>query len=265
MFILLTENEKRKTKNGKNGRQLAWGLWFLFWLVLLTLILATAAIISTFIDRRGNLSQLMARCWGRTLLFIAGVKTQVLGLEHLQPGRTYVFAANHRSNFDIYVLYSTLPGRFLWVAKESLFRIPVFGQALSRMGCVPVDRTNRQAAIRSLNHAASLVAGGTSMIIFPEGTRGTTPELLPFKKGVFVMALKAGQPIVPVSISGTFFIQPRGVIRVRPGPVRVVISPPIHPQDFPPNRKGELMEAVRQALAAGYDPCFPESPGGAHG
>jgi 1-acyl-sn-glycerol-3-phosphate acyltransferase len=123
------------------------------------------------------------------------------------------------------------------------------------MGSVPVDRSNLQKAIRSLNLAAARIRGGTSTIIFPEGTRATTPELLPFKKGVFIMALKAGQPIVPVSISGTRFIQPRRALAIRPGPVKVVISPPIHPQDYP--NKEDLMAAVRAALETHYDPYYP--------
>jgi 1-acyl-sn-glycerol-3-phosphate acyltransferase len=131
------------------------------------------------------------------------------------------------------------------------------------MGYISVDRSNQAAAIRSLNHATARVKAGTSMIIFPEGTRATVGELLPFKKGVFIMALKAGQPIVPVAISGTRFIQSRASLRVRPGPVKVVLSPPIFPQEF--KRKEDLMAAVRQALEANYDPDFPYGPGDAHG
>jgi 1-acyl-sn-glycerol-3-phosphate acyltransferase len=205
----------------------------------------------------------MGRWWARSLLFLARTPVQVEGLEHLAAPQAYVFAANHRSNFDIFVLFAILPGKFLWVAKKELFKIPIFGQALSRMGSIPVDRENLQEAIRSLNRATSMVRGGTSMIIFPEGTRVTSRELVPFKKGVFIMAMKAGQPLVPVSISGTLAIQPRGSWRVRPGPVRVVFAPPINPQNF--STKEELMEAVRQAIAANYDPDFPYGPGGRDG
>ena len=240
---------------------LAWGLWFHFWLVLLTLIMGTLAILFSFLDPSRNLSHFCARLWGRALLFFSRVSVRVEGLEHLTPGQAYVYAANHRSNFDIFVLIAVLPGKFLWVAKKSLFTIPLFGQALTRMGYIPVDRANRQQAIRSLERATTLLKAGRSMIIFPEGTRGTTPELLPFKKGVFIMALKAGQPVVPVAISGTRLVQPRGTLRVRPGPVKVVISPPLHPQDF--RSKEELMAAVRTALAANYDPYFPYGPGNA--
>jgi 1-acyl-sn-glycerol-3-phosphate acyltransferase len=235
------------------------GLWFLFWLVLITLFAGVVVIFVSFLNPDSPLLQMIARSWGLILLKIARVPVQVEGLEHLRPGQAYVYAANHRSNFDIFVLISTLPGRFLFVAKKSLFKIPVFGQALSSIGSVSVDRDNLQSAIQSLNRAAAIVRSGISMIIFPEGTRATSRELLPFKKGVFVMALKAGQPIVPVSISGTRFIQPRKSLRVRPGPVKVVISSPIAPSAF--QRKEDLMAAVRQAINAHYDPDFPYGSG----
>jgi len=241
----------------------AWGLWFNFWLLFFTLTLGSMALLLTFIDSSGRLSQWMGRWWARSLLFLGRIPVQVDGLEHLAAPQAYVFAANHRSNFDIFVLFAILPGKFLWIAKKELFKIPIFGQALSRMGSIPVDRENLQEAIRSLNRATSMVQGGTSMIIFPEGTRVTSRELMPFKKGVFIMAMKAGQPIVPVSISGTLAIQPRGSWRVRPGPVRVVFAPPVNPQNF--STKEELMEAVRQAIAANYDPDFPYGPGGRDG
>lgn len=231
------------------------GLWFHLWLVLLTLLAGVLVIFVSFFNPDSPLLQKIARSWGWILLRIAGVRVQVEGLEHLRPGQAYVYAANHRSNFDIFVLISTLPGRFLFVAKKSLFKIPIFGQALSAIGSVSVDRDNLQSAIQSLNRAAAIVKSGISMIIFPEGTRATSRELLPFKKGVFVMALKAGQPIVPVSISGTRFIQPRKNLRVMPGPIKVVISPPIAPGAF--RRKEDLMSAVRQAINAHYDPDFP--------
>jgi 1-acyl-sn-glycerol-3-phosphate acyltransferase len=237
----------------------AWGLWFHFWLVLFTLFTGFMVIFISFLAPSTPLLQKVARWWGWFLLRVGHTPVQVEGLEHLAPGQAYVYAANHRSNFDIYVLIATLPGRFLFVAKKSLFRIPVFGQALTRMGSISVDRDNLQSAIQSLNQATAIVKSGVSMIIFPEGTRATSRELLPFKKGVFIMAIKAGQPIVPVSISGTRFIQVRRSIRVRPGPIRVVISPPVFPQVF--GRKEDLMAAVRQAIAAHYDPDFPYGPG----
>jgi len=237
----------------------AWGLWFHVWLVLVTLFAGGMVICVSYVNPDHPFIQRFSSWWGRTLLRLGRIPVRVEGLEHLTPGQAYVYAANHRSNFDVFVLIANLPGRFLWVAKKSLFKVPVLGQALARMGSISVDRNNLQSAIQSLNKATAIVKSGVSMIIFPEGTRATSRELLPFKKGVFIMALRAGQPIVPVSISGTRFIQTRGSIRVRPGPIKVVISPPIAPTAF--RRKEDLMAAVRQAIDAHYDPDFPYGPG----
>jgi 1-acyl-sn-glycerol-3-phosphate acyltransferase len=235
------------------------GIWFHFWLVLLTLYAGGAIILIGLFNRHSPLIQKVCSWWGRALLKVSRIPVQVEGLEHLAPGQAYVYAANHRSNFDIFVLIGNLPGRFLWVAKKSLFQIPIFGQALTSMGSISVDRENLQSAVLSLNRAAAIVKSGVSMIIFPEGTRAASRELLPFKKGVFIMALKGGQPIVPVSLSGTRFIQPRETLRVRPGPVKMIISPPIMPTSF--RRKEELMAAVRQAIEDHFDPDFPYGPG----
>jgi 1-acyl-sn-glycerol-3-phosphate acyltransferase len=242
---------------------LAFGLWFHFWLLPITILGGSLTILFSFLDKSRRMVHRVARWWGQALLYFGRIQLQVEGLEHLVPGRTYIYAANHRSNFDIFLLLAVLPGPFAFIAKKSLFSIPLFGQALYRMGCVPVDRENVQQAIRSLNEAALKVQQGASLAIYPEGTRATVPELLPFKKGVFIMAMKGGQPVVPVCISGTRFIQPRSTIRVRPGPVKIVIRPPIFPQNF--RNKSQLMDAVYQSLNAGYDPNFPYGPGRSDG
>jgi 1-acyl-sn-glycerol-3-phosphate acyltransferase len=241
----------------RRGLWLAYGLWFTYWLILFTIIIAGLIILIKPFDRRGSLGRKLAGLWAVFLLKILHIPVDVEGLEYLVPGQTYVFAANHRSQFDIFVLLAVLPGEFGWVAKKSLFQIPVFGQAMTRLGNVSLDRDNLKEAIKSLNEAATLVKGGRSFIIFPEGTRATSRELLPFKKGVFIMALKAGQPIVPIAINGTMAIQPRGSLHLRPGPIKVLISPPIDPRDFRGRPKEELMTAVQQAIADNFDPDYP--------
>jgi 1-acyl-sn-glycerol-3-phosphate acyltransferase len=233
----------------------AWGLWFYFWYAVLTLITSLGVILTNPFDRDGRMVQALAKWWGRSLLRMARVSLEVQGMELLVPGQPYVFAANHRSDFDIFTLLAFLPGRIMFVAKKELFRIPVFGPALTRMGSIPLDRDSLKEAMKSLDRAAARVKAGASMIIYPEGTRVPTPELVPFKKGVFVMATKAGQPLVPVSINGTHYIKPPGSLRVRPGPIKVVIAPPINPQDY--RRKEDLMAAVYEAIFANYDPYFP--------
>jgi 1-acyl-sn-glycerol-3-phosphate acyltransferase len=244
----------------RRGLWRAYGLWLYFWLVLLTLIIGIMAILFTLFQPQGRLGRKIARVWAVLLLKVFPIPISVEGLERLVPGQTYVYAANHRSQFDIFVLQALLPGDFGWVAKKSLFQIPLFGQVMSRLGNISVDRSNLQESIRSLNRAADLIQHGRSLIVFPEGTRATSRELLPFKKGVFLMAMKGGKPIVPVSINGTMAIQPRGSLYIRPGPVKVVISPPIDPGEFRGRPKEELMAAVYRAIAENFDPDYPYGP-----
>lgn len=235
-------------------------LWFYFWLVVLTVAIGLLAVVLALLDPSGHQAHQAGRWWARTLLKIAKVSVTIHGLEHLAPGRAYVFAANHKSEFDIFVLQAYLPGQFRWLAKIELFYIPIFGHALRLTGSLPIDRRNRQAAIRSLNQAADKVQSGTSIIIFPEGTRGTAGQLLPFKKGGFVLAIKSGQPLVPVSISGTRFIQARGMFRIHPGPVKVVLGHPIETRAYTLNRKQELMVELQAAIEQNYDPDYPYGP-----
>ncbi|MCL4502294.1 MAG: 1-acyl-sn-glycerol-3-phosphate acyltransferase [Deltaproteobacteria bacterium] len=237
---------------------MVWGLWFIFWLTVFTVIIASTVILVAPIDRDGRKVQYLTKWWARNILRVMCVPVEVQGLEHLTPGQAYVFAANHRSDFDIFTLLAFLPGRIMFVAKKSLFQIPLFGAALDRMGSVSLDRDSLKEAMKSLDQAAERIRAGASMIIYPEGTRVPTPELIPFKKGVFIMASKAGQPVVPVSINGTRYIKSRDSLRVKPGPVKVIISPPINPQDF--RRKEDLMAKVFQAIDANYDPYYPYGP-----
>ena len=240
---------------------MAWGLWFALWLAVLTLITASSVILVAPIDRDGRMVQALAKWWGRSLLRVMRVPLEVHGLEHLVPGQAYVFAANHRSDFDIFALLAILPGRILFGGQESRsFEIPVFGQALTRMGSVSVDRDNLKQAMKSLDQATAIVKAGVSMIILPGRHPGPTRELMPFKKGVFIMAIKAGQPVVPVSISGTRFIQPRGTMRMKPGPMKVVISPPIDPRDLPAAKRTSWPRCARPSPPT-TTPTYPYGPG----
>jgi 1-acyl-sn-glycerol-3-phosphate acyltransferase len=246
--------------DNRQGLWLAYGLWFHFWLIIFTLIAAVMTILFALIQPRAQLALGISKLWGRILLKFVPIPLTVEGQSHLIPGQPYIFAANHRSQFDIFVLMEILPGRFGWVAKKALFQIPLFGQAMASVGNISVDRSNLKEAIKSLNRGATLIQRGHSIVVFPEGTRATTRELLPFKKGVFIMAQKAGAPVVPISISGTMAIQPRGALRIKPGPVKVVISPPVRPQDYRGRPKEEFMAAVYKAIADHFDPDYPHGP-----
>jgi 1-acyl-sn-glycerol-3-phosphate acyltransferase len=167
----------------------------------------------------------------------------------LDPRGRYIFMANHRSLFDIPVLIATLPGQARFLAKESLFRIPVFGWALKAGGFIPIDRRDRSRARDAFAAAVDRLGAGASILLFPEETRARDETLLPFQRGGFLLALKSGLPIVPVGIRGTLQVQPRGSFLVRPGLVRVEYGEPMPIDSFAVSRKKELIDRVRSRVA----------------
>lgn len=190
-----------------------------------------------------------ARFWARVSLSLAGVRLSVSGQEHLPRQGAVIFMPNHQSNFDILALFAGLPVQFRWLAKKELFSIPLFGFAMRRTGYIPVDRSDRRAAITSMNLAAEKIAGGTSIVLFPEGTRSPDGKLLPFKKGGFMLALQAQVPIIPVALQGSRETQPKHCWRVRPGTITVRIFPAVATAGVGVADRDRLMDEVRRSLA----------------
>jgi len=188
-----------------------------------------------------------ARLWGKLGLRLAGVRLTVAGMEHLDDLGPVIYMANHQSNFDILALFAGLPGQFRWIAKEELFRIPLFGYSMKRCGYIPLNRNDRRKALQSMRAAAERIKTGTSVVIFPEGTRSEDGMLLPFKKGGFSLAQQAGVPIVPIAISGSREINPKGSLRLFGGHIRLTIFPAIDVHAH----KDDLMDAVRAPIARG--------------
>ncbi|MEI8256425.1 MAG: lysophospholipid acyltransferase family protein [Deltaproteobacteria bacterium] len=191
--------------------------------------------------------------WSRRLLAQAEVDLTVEGQEHLEPGRPYVVMSNHASHYDVPVLFQAWPGTMRMVAKTELYRVPVFGRAMTAAGFIEIDRSNRERAIASLKIARERLAMGISVWIAPEGTRSRTGELKPFKKGGFMLAMETGLSVAPVGIVGSRDILPVGTRWVQPGArVHVVIGRPI---SVPPLASGHdardrLMAEVRAAIEA---------------
>jgi 1-acyl-sn-glycerol-3-phosphate acyltransferase len=176
------------------------------------------------------------------------VRVRVVGAERMDPAAAVICMSNHQSNFDIPVLLGYLPVPFRWLAKAELFKIPVFGRAMRGAGYIPIDRSDRPAAIASLRQAAAAIRGGVSVVIFPEGTRSPDGTLKPFKKGGFVMAIEAGVPIVPVALRGTFDIMPKNRLLIRPRDVTLTIGAPIATTGYGLHSKEVLMDEVGNAL-----------------
>lgn len=189
----------------------------------------------------------------RLTVKLAGVQLEVRGRDKIPGSRAVVFMANHQSNCDPPAVIGLLPPVLILV-KEEFFRVPVLGRAMRQRGFIAVDRRQREKSIRSLDRAAEALRAGHSFLVFPEGTRSADGRLLPFKKGVFIMALKAAVPIVPVSISGSAKIMPKGRAWVRPGRVRITFHEPIATSGFSLHDVGELQAATRQSILEGLDP-----------
>jgi 1-acyl-sn-glycerol-3-phosphate acyltransferase len=183
---------------------------------------------------------------------LAGVQIEVRGSEHLQPGRNCIFMSNHTSNLDPPVLIPVIPGRCSVLVKKELFRIPILGTGMKVADLVPVDRSDREAAIASVNAAVKVLKQGLHMVVFPEGTRSGDGCLLPFKKGPFHLAMESGVPIVPVTMLGTFESWPKNRFALRPGTATVVLHPPVEPHVYPD--LDSLMNAVRASIASVLPP-----------
>ena len=183
------------------------------------------------------------------MLAISGVKVRVEGAENAPAGEARIFVSNHRSWFDVFALSASLPGRCRFVAKKELARIPVFGRAWQVAGHICVDRGDRQSAVRSLEEAGNLMrANRSGVIIFAEGTRSRTDEMLPFKKGAFMLALHTSVDIVPIGVSGSAEVLGKGGFLVRPSTITIRIGPPIHTADYGFENRDRLMKRTRAEI-----------------
>jgi 1-acyl-sn-glycerol-3-phosphate acyltransferase len=186
----------------------------------------------------------------RTALFMAGVRMIVTGRERIPIGKAVVYMPNHQSNSDPPAVASILPP-VLIMAKKEFFRVPVLGKGMRMRGFIPVDRTNRERAFAAVDQAVAALKAGHSFLAFPEGTRSRTGRLQSFKKGVFVMAIKASVPIVPISVSGASKIMRRGDYRIHPGEVQITIHDPVPTAGCSIADRARVAGQVRRAIISG--------------
>ncbi len=225
-----------------------------FLIVVYTVLWGTLGSAMAFFDREGRFTCWVARSWIRWVVVTCGVRIQCEGLENFDHERPFVLMTNHQSVFDIAAIVLTLPTEFHFVAKKELAYIPFFGWALAWSGVgVMVDRSNHDRAVASLKAAAERVRGGARVIIFPEGTRSPTGELQAFKSGGFHLAIQAGVPIVPATVSGTLKVTPRRSLRVDSGTIKIVYGKPIETEGLDTDARSALKDRVREAIQAGFD------------
>lgn len=208
-----------------------------------TVLLGAASIVSSLWDRSGCFAHGCARAWSWLILKTTGVIVEVEGLERLQPGKTYVFVANHQSHYDTPILFSCLPYQLRIVAKASLAQFPVLGWHLKRGGHLFVDRKSPDP-LGILRRWRALVSDGLSLIIYAEGTRSGDGRVARFKAGSFLLAIQAGLPVVPLTLVGTRAIMPKGRLRTEPGTVTLIVHDPITP---PPLASPTVADAKKLA------------------
>lgn len=233
-------------------------VFYLFFYLFTFLCLLTAIVTSCF---GANPVHAVACFWARTCLRVAGVRVGVSGVENIPRDRPFIGMANHASAFDILALFAGLPVQFRWMAKEELFRIPLFGLVMRRSGYIPVDRSDRKKSLLSMAEAVRRIAAGVSVMVFPEGTRSPDGALLPFKKGGFILALQAQVPILPVTLVGTSAILTKESWRVQQGMIQLHIAPPIETCGLGVDAREALMQQTAATIAAALQhPATPARP-----
>jgi 1-acyl-sn-glycerol-3-phosphate acyltransferase len=218
-------------------------------IVLATLFLGTLSVIAALFDKTGVTLNRLARVWGRFLLAVSGVKVRVEGLEHIDPNGSYIFVSNHLSYMDTPVVLSHVPLQFRFLAKRGLFEIPLVGTHLKQAGHIPVPREDPRAALKIMQLAAeTIVNKEISLLIFPEGGRSHDGRLRPFKEGAVYIAIKAGVPLVPMTLIGTREVLPFGSGVVLPGEVTLRILPPIDTAALTLKDRGRVTEEIRELI-----------------
>ena len=224
--------------------------YLIAWPILVVLTAFTAIFtICTVFWRNAEFVHKVQQFWSRSFFWLMFLPVSVDGAEHIQPGQSYVFVANHQSMFDVWLVYGWLPVIFKWLMKAELRKVPFVGTGCKAAGHIFVDRRNAKAAMKSLKEVERQLVGGVSTVIFPEGTRSKDGEVGRFKRGAFQIAWDLGLPVIPLSLSGCFDVLPKGKPFVHRHPVHMHIGKAIDLKKYADSN--EAIEAVREAVIEG--------------
>lgn len=223
-----------------------------FWLIptisIYTIVLGLLSLASVVLDRRGHAAHACARCWSWLILATTGVRVHTAGREQLDAGRAYVFVSNHQSIYDIPILFASLPFELRIIAKASLGWFPFLGWHLRWTGHLLVDRGRPNQT--TLRRVSERMRKGQSLVVFPEGTRSADGRVSSFKRGIFLLAIEAGLPIVPVAVIRTRHVMMKGRLTTRPGDVGLVVHRPIETTGLSRDDVRGLAEDVRRRIEA---------------
>lgn len=243
----LTFPVRKSNKSRFLGKLRYWWSWFVAGTLLL--LVATPALIFLWIINRRMWLYPLTRWGAKMWLWACGAKVEVKGLENVQEGRSYVFISNHRSYLDTATLFFFSGQKMGLVAKKELLKVPVFGQGMSFVNIIAIDRSNPDRALRSMEMARQVMDDGYSFGVFAEGTRAMPGELLPFKKGAFHLAMQTHAPIIPVAIKQTDWMMGKKAGVAFGGTIEMSLLPPIETSEYSEDRLMELLDRTRAAVA----------------
>ena len=224
-------------------------IWVWTTVLAVTIALSSFVVIAAMLRLDEKWYDQIAHTWGRWIIKLSGVHVDVEGLENIRMDEPQIFASNHVSWYDVFALAAFIPKRYRFVAKAELGKIPIFGRAWQQAGHVSVNRQDRTQAIKALEEFGRVIREDkSSIVIFPEGTRSHTNEMLPFKKGAFMLALHTHVDIIPVGISGSRDVMRKGDWRVRDGRIIVRFGEPIPTAGYNERNREELVALVRSRI-----------------
>lgn len=232
----------------------------IFQILFMLPVLLTATIITALITIIGSIlfggrwwGYWPAHCWAKLFCILSFVRVTVKGRENISKGTSYVFVANHQGAYDIFAIYGYLGHNFKWMMKKALERIPLVGYSCRRAGHIYVDNRTPAAIRQTMADAERQLAGGMSVVVFPEGSRTLDGKVHAFRRGAYTLAVEFGLPVVPLTIDGAYKVMPRTALLPRPGHITLTIHRPIEASSDGHEMKS-LIETSRQAILSALPP-----------
>ena len=224
-------------------------IWFLINLLLSISVCSIPIIAVGWFDKEKYYTGKLIKMWARWVIWSTGIQYEIDGLDNLNLDKQYIFMSNHESALDIVLGVAAIPSNLVFLAKKELFRVPVFGWAMEAAGMIKIDRQNPEIARKSVSEAVeTLMHSSFSTLIYPEGTRSNGEELLPFKKGGFILAIRTQLPVVPITILGAGNVLPTGTLAIKKSHIKMIIDNPIPTLEMDINNKDQLLQDCRNII-----------------